>query len=85
LFGITDASADGTIVSDWFSVPLTGGIPKRLTHIQSLGLFARLSPDKTHIASYCAAGIFIMNPDGTNVTQVVNNIGGQPGTVNWIP
>ncbi len=85
LFGITEAFADGTIVSDWWSVPLAGGIPKRLTHLQSLGLFARFSPDKKHIASYCADGIFIMNPDGTGVTQVINYTGGQPGTVNWIP
>ncbi len=85
LFGITVASADGTIVSDWWSVPLAGGIPKRLTHLQSLGLFARFSPDKKHIASYCANGIFIMNPDGTGLTQVVKDTGGQPGTVNWIP
>ncbi len=85
LFGITVAFADGTIPSDWWSVPLAGGIPKRLTHLRSLGLFARFSPDKKHIASYCADGIYIMNPDGTGVTQMINYTGGQPGTVNWIP
>jgi Tol biopolymer transport system component len=85
LLGVTEASADGTIVSDWWSVPLAGGTPKRLTHIQSLNLFARFSPDRKHIASYCADGIFIMNPDGSGVTQVIQYTGGQPGTVNWIP
>lgn len=85
LFGITDAFADGTIVSDWWSVPLAGGVPKRLTHINSLNLNAHFSPDKKHIASYCADSIFIMNPDGTGLTQVINYTGGQPGTVNWIP
>ena len=85
LFGITEAYADGTIVSDWWSVPLAGGVPKRLTHINSLNLNAHFSPDKKHIASYCADSIFIMNPDGTGVTQVINYTGGQPGTVNWIP
>ena len=85
LFGITVASADGSIPSDWWSIPLAGSIPKRLTHLQSMALFARFSPDKKHIASYSSDGIFIMNPDGTSVTQVLNNTGGTPGTVNWIP
>jgi Tol biopolymer transport system component len=85
LFGITVASADGSIPSDWWSIPLAGGIPKRLTHLQSMALFARFSPDKKHIASYSASGIFIMNPEGTGVTQVINFTGGTPGTVNWIP
>jgi len=85
LFGITVASADGSIPSDWWSIPLVGGVPKRLTHLRSLALFARFSPDKKHIASYSADGIYIMNPDGTGVTQVLNNPGGTPGTVNWIP
>jgi Tol biopolymer transport system component len=85
LFGVTVATADGSIPSDWWSIPLAGGTPKRLTHLRSLTLFARFSPDKTHIASYSADGIFIMNPDGTSVTHVLNNAGGTPGTVNWIP
>ena len=85
LFGVIDASADGSIPSDWWSVPLTGGVPKRLTHLRSMGLFARFSPDKNHIASYSASGIFIMNPDGTGVTQILNYTGGTQGTVNWIP
>ncbi len=85
LFGITVAYADGSIPSDWWSIPLAGGVPKRLTHLQSMALFARFSPDKKHIVSYSASGIFIMNPDGTGVTQVLNFTGGTPGTVNWIP
>jgi Tol biopolymer transport system component len=85
LFVIPVASADGSIPSDWWSIPLDGGIPKRLTHLQSLGLFARFSPDKKLIASYSAEGIFIMNSDGNGVTQVTDNAGGIPGTVNWIP
>jgi Tol biopolymer transport system component len=85
LFGITVASADGSIPSDWWSVPIAGGSPKRLTHLQSLALFASFSPDKKHIASYSADGVFIMNPDGSGVTQIVNYTGGITGAISWIP
>jgi hypothetical protein len=50
-----------------------------------MALFARFSPDKKHIVSYSANGIFIMNPDGTGVTQVLNYTVGTSGTANWIP
>ncbi|HEX2697751.1 MAG TPA: hypothetical protein VHM28_08575 [Anaerolineales bacterium] len=85
LFGITVASADGTIPSDWWSVPLAGGTPKRLTQVQSLALYATFSPDKKYIASYSADGIFVMNPDGSGVTQIVNYTGGITGAISWIP
>jgi Tol biopolymer transport system component len=77
--------ADGSIPSDWWSVPVTGGIPKQLTHVQSLALYGSYSPDQQHIASYTANGIFVMNPDGTGVTVIVPDIGSIPGTVNWLP
>jgi hypothetical protein len=77
--------ADGSIPSDWFSVPVSGGVPKQLTHVQSLSLYGSYAPDNQHIASYTSDGIFVMNPDGTGVTVVVPDIGAIPGTVNWIP
>jgi Tol biopolymer transport system component len=84
--GITTAwAADGSIPSDWWSVPITGGKPEQLTHTHSLALYGSFSPDKNHIASYTSDAIFVMNPDGTGITSLVNNIGGIPGTVNWVP
>jgi Tol biopolymer transport system component len=85
IMGITVAHAHGSIPSDWWSVPLTGGEPKRLTHIYSPGLFASLSPDLKYIASYSASGIFVMNPEGGDLTQIVKYTGGILGTVSWIP
>ena len=81
----TSRSADGSIPSDWWSVPITGGTPEQLTHTQSLALFGSYSPDKKHIASYTSDEIFVMDPDGTGLTVLVKDIGGIPGTVNWIP
>jgi Tol biopolymer transport system component len=84
LLGMSVASAH-TIPSDWWSVPLTGGAPTRLTNIHLLGLFGSLSPDKKYIASYSGEGIFIMNPDGSGLTMLVKDVGGMPGTVSWMP
>jgi Tol biopolymer transport system component len=86
LMGQTTAwAADGSIPSDWWSVPIAGGPPEQLTHTHSLALFGNFSPDKKYIASYTSDEIFVMKPDGTGVTVLVNDIGGIPGTVNWIP
>ena len=85
IMGVTIASADGIIPSDWWSVPVSGGKPTQLTHIHSLGLFGSFSPDKKYIASHSAEGIFIMKPDGTEILMLVNDTGGISGTVSWLP
>ena len=64
LMGITVVHAHGYIPSDWWSVPLAGGEPVRLTHVYSPGLFASLSPDAKYIASYSSSGIFVMDLQG---------------------
>ena len=72
------------VPSDWWSMPVTGGAPTRLTQIQTINLFARISPDKNHIASLSGEGIFVMNWDGSNLTQLAVDPG-VSGTVSWIP
>jgi len=84
LLGISVASAH-TVPSEWWSVPLSGGAATQVTHIQATGLFASVSPDKKHIASYSGSGLFVMNQDGTGLTMLISDLGGMPGTVNWIP
>jgi Tol biopolymer transport system component len=84
VFGITVASAH-TVPSDWWSVPIGGGTPVQLTHIGAVGLYASLSPDKKYIVSYSGNGLFVMSPDGTGLTMLINNTGGLSGTVNWVP
>ena len=85
LFGITVANAHGYIPSDWWSVPLSGSQPARLTRVYTPGLFASLSPDSKFIASYSSSGIFIMDLQGGNLTQIVNYTGGITGAVRWTP
>jgi Tol biopolymer transport system component len=83
LMGIQVAKAHD-VPSDWWSVPITGGIPSQLTNLQTINLFASISPDQKHIASLSGEGIFVMDLDGSNLTQLVSDPGVH-GTVSWIP
>ncbi len=83
LTGLIIASAH-TVPSDWWSVPIGGGTPTQLTHLAVAGLFGSLSPDGQYMASYSGNGIFVMKPDGTELTTLVSDMGGLAGTVNWI-
>jgi Tol biopolymer transport system component len=83
LTGIQVAKAH-SIPSDWWSVPVTGGVPTRLTNIQTINLFASLLPDRTHIASVSGDGLFVVGLDGSNLTRLISD-SGVHGTVSWIP
>jgi Tol biopolymer transport system component len=83
LMGVQVAKAH-SIPSDWWSVPVIGGVPTRLTQIQTINLFASVSPDKKHIASVSGEGIFVMDLDGSNLTRSLFDPG-VSGTVSWIP
>lgn len=83
LMGIQTARAHD-VQSDWWSVAVTGGAPTRLTNLRTINLFASISPDQTHIASLSGEGIFVMDLDGSNLTQLVSD-SGVHGTVSWIP
>ena len=84
LLGVIQVSAHN-IPSEWWSVPAGGGTVTQLTHIQAASLYASVSPDKRMIASFSGDGVFVMNPDGTELTMMVTGTGGNMGTVNWIP
>lgn len=84
LFGVTVASAH-TVPSDWWSVPVGGGRAKQLTHLQATSLNAAVSPDKKYIISDSSYGLFVMNPDGTDLRMLRRSAGSIPSTVNWIP
>jgi Tol biopolymer transport system component len=85
LMGVTVALADGNIPSDWWTVPVGGGVPRQLTHIQQLGLYGSYSPDRQFIASYTSDNIFVMKPDGTGVAVLIEDVGGIAGSVDWTP
>jgi hypothetical protein len=73
------------VPSDWWSVPIAGGVVTRLTNLRTTALFASFSQDRRFIASYSGDGVFVMNPDGTNLTMLIPDMGGIAGTLSWIP
>ena len=84
IMAVRIAKADGMIPSEWWSVPIAGGELTQLTHIRSIGLFASISPDMRHIASASGNGIFVMKPDGSELTSLLPDEIGS-GTVSSIP
>jgi Tol biopolymer transport system component len=73
-----------SVPSDWWVVPVAGGDPQRLTKIQTINLFASISPDRRHIASLSGEGLFVMDPDGSNLTRLLLD-SSMHGTIAWIP
>jgi len=82
LFGAQTAFANGA-PSDWWRIPVAGGQPERLTRILDTGLSGAFSPDGGRIAFIALSGLYLMNPDGSGLTQLLNvaNV----GTVDWVP
>lgn len=82
LLGVQVAEAHN-VPSEWWRVPTADGKPQQLTNIADTGMYGDFSPDGQHVAFISANGLFVMNPDGTNLTQLAQ--GGPSGTVDWIP
>ncbi len=74
-----DVSPDGTTIAftllgDIYTLPISGGTPKRITEGLSWDVQPRFSPDGSRIAFTSDRGggdnIWVMNPDGTDKRQV---------------
>lgn len=86
LFGVRTAHAapaGHNVPSDWWRVPVSGGPPERLTHLFETGLYGALSPTGEWIGFIGAGGLYVMRPDGTQVTRLSRVAGA--GTVEWLP
>jgi len=77
------APAEHSVPSDWWSVPVTGGQPTRLTRIYDTSLFGDYAPDGEHIAFISATGIYVMSPEGGNVYPLSGLLAF--GSVEWVP
>ncbi len=84
LVGIQIAKANGE-PSDWWSVPVGGGEITQLTNIRHMGLYASFSPDNRYVASSSKDNIFVMKPDGSELTVLIPELHGSTGTLSWIP
>ncbi len=82
LLGVETASAH-SFPSDWWRISVTGGEPKRLTQISSIGLYGAFAPDGNHIAFIDLFGVYVMNPDGTEILQLLDLTA--TGMLQWQP
>lgn len=82
LLGVRLAEAH-SVPSDWWVFPAGGGDGAQLTNLYEVGLYGDLSPDGRHIAFITSGGVFVMNPDGSGVFQLLDMPA--TGTLNWVP
>lgn len=71
-----------TVPSDIWRVPVEGGRATQITHLYGINLWPEFSPDGTRIALLSLSRIYLMNPDGSNMTSLLND--GASGTMAWI-
>lgn len=84
LLGVQSVSAGATlhnIPSDWYRIPAGGGQPEQLTNIFATNLYGSFTPDGNFIVFVSSTGLFIMQPNGINLTQLIN--GEMNGTIGW--
>ena len=84
LMGVTVVEAH-SVPSELWRVPISGGVPVQLTHIQAPGLYTALSPDLKHFASFASTKLFVMGPGAGNLVLILDNLGGVNGSISWIP
>jgi len=84
LAGIRIAKAEGE-PSDWWSVPVDGGEITRVTNIRHRSLYASFSPDNQYVASFNRDNIFVMKPDGSELTILISELHGFSSIGSWIP
>ena len=83
LIGVRIAFAHA-VPSDFWQVSLTDGTVKQITHLQDQGMYGTFSPDGTLIAFTSSTGLYVMNPDGNDLVQVIES-NSLYGTLDWIP
>jgi Tol biopolymer transport system component len=70
LLGIEVAAAHN-LPSLWWRLPVTGGVPEQLTTEAQVGQYGAVSPDGRLVAFSSRSGIYLMQPDGSNLRPVL--------------
>jgi hypothetical protein len=72
-----------TVPSDIWRVSSEGGRATQLTTLYGINLWPEFSPEGTQIALLSSSRIYLMNPDGSDLTPILDE--GASGTMDWIP
>lgn len=71
LLGIQVAAAH-SLPSQWWRVPTAGGQPELVVTEARVGQYGTLSPDGRFIAFSSQSGIYLMQPDGSDLRQLLD-------------
>lgn len=82
LLGIEVAAAHN-LPSTWWRVPVSGGEPEPLTTEARVGQYGALSPDGRSFAFSSQSGIFVMQPDGSEVQLLLEQAASD--SLSWTP
>jgi hypothetical protein len=83
LLGVKLAFAH-SVPSDWWCMTVDGsGDPQRLTNLNAIGLSGDFDDGGQHMAFVTAAGVHVMNQDGTGILQLRDIV--TTGTIDWVP
>jgi dipeptidyl aminopeptidase/acylaminoacyl peptidase len=79
LLGVSTAEAHN-VISDLWTVKL-GEAPRQLTHLEDYAFWEDFSPDGQHIIFSCGSGVYVMRPDGSELTLII-----KPGigSLQWV-
>lgn len=82
LLGVQTAAAH-SLPSDWWRVPVGGGLPELVAPLQAVGLYGAFAPDGRTIAFTTQTGLYVMNPDGSDSLQLLETA--PTSGLSWIP
>jgi Tol biopolymer transport system component len=82
LLGVRLAAAHD-VPSDWWRIPVAGGEPERLTSENETGMVGSFSPDGRYFAFSSVNGLYVMKPDGSELTWLVKTAAGP--ALSWTP
>lgn len=82
LLGVQTAAAHD-VPSDWWRIHLPDGAPERLTALNKIGLYGDFGPSGDAMAFASITGLYMMNPDGTQLTQLLETTASD--TLSWVP
>ena len=82
LMGVTPVSAHN-VPSDWWRVDLETGQTGQVSRVFDQGMFGDFSPEGDRIAFISSTGLWIINPDGSGLVQVIEGRSFY-GNIEWV-
>ncbi|MCC7358410.1 MAG: PD40 domain-containing protein [Anaerolineales bacterium] len=72
-----------SVPSDWWSIPVGGGSPRRLSNRLDTGMFGDLAPDGRYMAYISASGLYVLPVTGGEPVKLLDVSGS--GSLEWLP